>query len=355
MKTSLRWLVPGGTAAVIAGLLVAPGAAADLPAKSPEEVLVMASEAEVDSFSGTIRATLNLGIPTGLLTGLDGDAGSGPGAMAGTGLGDDERVVRVWKDGETLLRASAATSMGEQTLIRNGDDLWYYDSDAATLTTGEVPAEWDSQTSASDSRAWADVPEPAVLAEQLIDAVEPTTEVSAGEPTVVAGREAYEVVLTPQQQGTLVGSAALAVDAQTGAVLRVQVTATGASDPAVDVGFTEFDPTAPAAEVFALTTPPGASVEQFDPDTRDKADYGPTERESGAPEPTTVGTGWTTVVVLPAGEQKMAAEDVLPAELLQPVDGGAVLSTALVSVMLADDGRVLVGAVTPEVLAAAAA
>jgi hypothetical protein len=44
----------------------------------------------------------------------------------------------------------------------------------------------------------------------------------------------------------------------------------------------------------------------------------------------------------------------LPADLLTPVAGGDVLRTSLLSVMLADDGRVLVGAVTPQVLEAAA-
>ncbi|WP_159603921.1 hypothetical protein [Agromyces humi] len=41
--------------------------------------------------------------------------------------------------------------------------------------------------------------------------------------------------------------------------------------------------------------------------------------------------------------------------LTQPVEGGRILSTSLVSVFFADDGRVLVGAVTPERLIDAAA
>ena len=41
--------------------------------------------------------------------------------------------------------------------------------------------------------------------------------------------------------------------------------------------------------------------------------------------------------------------------LTQPVDGGRLLTTSLVSVFFADDGRVLVGAVTPERLLDAAA
>lgn len=350
MKT-VRWLVPGSVLAVIGAAALAPGASADLPAKTPQEVLVMAAESDVEAFSGTVSALTDLGIPTALLGGMDS-----PGRPGG-GLDEGERTVRVWKDGDELARASVASSMGEKTLIRNGDDLWYYDSDTATLTTGVVP-EYEEADPAD--APWAtDVPDPAEAARWLLDAVEPTTTVTAGEPVVVAGREAYEVVLTPQQAGTLIGAASMAVDAQTGAVLRVQVTAAGATEPAVDIGYTSFDPSAPSPDVFALGTPPGATVEQMDP-AGERPEYGD---EQGTDSPTieVVGDGWTSVVVLPAeaveavGEANESPSAMLPPELLQPVAGGSVLTTSLVSVMLADDGRVLVGAVTPEVLAAAAA
>ena len=357
MKSSVRWRVPGSVMALVAVGALAPGASADLPAKTPQEVLVMAAEADVDAFSGTVVARTELGIPTALLSGMGGEPG-----MGGGGLGEEERTVRVWKDGDTLARASVASLMGEQTLIRNGDDLWYYDSSTSTLTTGQVPEYDDSDK--PDAPWDGDVPDPAEAAQWLLDVVEPTTQVTAGDPTVVAGREAYEVVLTPEQAGTLIGSASMAVDAQTGAVLRVQVTAVGASSPAVDIGYTAFDPSAPPADVFALGTPPGATVEQLEPmgdkpaAESDKAAY------SGAePDVSVVGEGWTSVVVLPddvvappadAAEQGNDPLAMLPPDLLTPVDGGSVLSTALLSVMLADDGRVLVGAVTPEVLAAAA-
>ncbi len=353
MKSSVRWLVPGSVMALVAVGALAPGASADLPAKTPQEVLVMAAEAEVEAFSGTVVARTDLGIPTALLGGLGGEP-----SMGGGGLSEEERTVRVWKDGDDLARASVASLMGEKTLIRNGDDLWYFDSSTSTLTTGQVP-EYDDADK-PDAPWDGDVPDPAEAAQWLLDAVEPTTQVSAGDPTVVAGREAYEVALTPQQDGTLIGSASMAVDAQTGAVLRVQVTAVGASSPAVDVGYTAFDPTAPSADVFALGTPPGATVEQLEP-MGDKPSGDKPSRQGDEPDVNVVGEGWTSVVVLPAdlttppadaaGDDPLA---MLPPDVLQPVDGGSVLSTALLSVMLADDGRVLVGAVTPEVLAAAA-
>ena len=345
MRTTVRWAVPAAVTLGLVGFAVAPGASADLPAKTPQEVLTLAGESDLESFSGTVEVRTDLGIPTALLTGDDPSAPM-----------DDDRTVRVWRDGDDLARASMASLMGESTVILNGDVLWTYDSDTATVTTADVPDKPESS-----SAPWTDeVPDPAEAAQWLLDAVEPTTTVTAGEPTVVAGREAYEVVLTPDQEGTLVGSASMAVDAQTGAVLRVQVTAKGATSPALDVAYTSFDPTPPPADVFALETPPGATVEQ-----RDLSGYdSDVEKPQPMVEPTVVGEGWTSVLVLPAeaaisdGAETPDSDglgaDVLPADILTPVDGGSVLSTALVSVMLADDGRVLVGAVEPQLLVAAA-
>lgn len=345
MNRRLRWLVPGAVAAVVVGGALAPGASADLPAKTPQEVLVLAQEADVEAFSGTVEVRTDLGIPTALLAGLDGEPSMGPGA----GM-DEDRTVRVWRSGDELARVSAATSMGEQTLIRNGDTLWLYDADEALVRTGEVPDKPEGEA----APVW-DTTDPTEVATRILDALDPTTDVSAGEPVVVAGREAYRLVLDPQQTGTLVGSVTMAVDAQTGMALQVTVTAEGASEPAVDVAFTSIDYAAPSADVFDTSTPPGATVEPWD---APEAPEG--EVPADAPEPQVVGEGWTTVLVMPPyeGDDADVSADMdmgLPEGVLQPVPGGQVLTTALVTVMLADDGRVLVGAVTPEVIAAAAA
>lgn len=358
VKRSARWLVPGAVAAVIAVGAVAPGASADLPAKTPQEVLVMAAEADVPTFSGTVVARTDLGLPTALLGGLDADGGMPSGAP-----GETERTARLWKDGDSLARASVETPMGEQTVIVSGDEVWFYDSETAVVTTGTLPEAPEDAAEPWDGRP---VPDPAEAAQWLLDALEPTTQVSAGEPTTVAGRAAYEVVLTPTQEGTLVGSASMAVDAQTGAVLRVQVTAVGAGDPSIDVGFSAFDPDSEiAASVFSTDVPPGATVERYERGDTPTPSAGP-----GAPAPesagTVVGTGWTTVVLTAPGTADLAEADLAGADpesaaLLDSVlvpygdDGARVVTSDLVSVMVTADGRVLAGMVTPEVLAAAAA
>jgi hypothetical protein len=71
-------------------------------------------------------------------------------------------------------------------------------------------------------------------------------------------------------------------------------------------------------------------------------------------KPTVTGTGWATIVSLPAGSVPVALTgDPLFQQLTQPVDGGRALSSSLVSVLITSDGRVLAGAVPVSALQAA--
>ena len=73
------------------------------------------------------------------------------------------------------------------------------------------------------------------------------------------------------------------------------------------------------------------------------------------PGVTVDGTGWASVVELPAGT---VTADVLAnpllAQVTESVDGGRLQSTALVNVLVTDDGRVFAGSVPAERLQAAA-
>ena len=65
----------------------------------------------------------------------------------------------------------------------------------------------------------------------------------------------------------------------------------------------------------------------------------------------TTGSGWTSVVELPAGDaDALSSLDAVTT----PVDGGRILSSALLTVLVTDDGRVLAGAVPAETLRDAA-
>jgi hypothetical protein len=195
---------------------------------------------------------------------------------------------------------------------------------------------------------------PGELADSFLGEVTPSTIVSLGENIDVAGRSAYQLVLTPNTDDTLVGAVAIAVDSETGLPLSVEVRAADETDPAIRVAFTSLSFDAPAADLFDFTPPAGATVTEKDlpnPNTlpADKADTG------GA---TVIGTGWDAVLAVPAGDGSALAEltaSPLYSQLTDAVDGGRAVSTTLLSVLITDDGRVFAGSVPVERLQAVAA
>ncbi|MGW4796293.1 LolA family protein, partial [Nonomuraea sp. NPDC004297] len=140
------------------------------------------------------------------------------------------------------------------------------------------------------------------------------------------------------------------------------------------VGFTQVTFTPPAAENFTFAPPAGAKVEEktlgldegFGKHAEERAEHA----RDVAGEVKAVGEGWTTVAVVPfspsdltgaqqqgeGGEQSAVIDNVLKSAT--PVSGtwgsGRLIRTKLVTALLTDDGRLLVGAVTPEEITKAA-
>ena len=75
-----------------------------------------------------------------------------------------------------------------------------------------------------------------------------------------------------------------------------------------------------------------------------------------AGKPAVTGSGWDSVVEFPAGTAGPASDaTALLEQATVPVQGGRLVSTALVNVLVLDDGRVVAGSVPLERLQAAAA
>ncbi|MFF1572129.1 outer membrane lipoprotein carrier protein LolA [Leifsonia sp. NPDC058292] len=357
----VRWLPAAVVPAVIgAGVLIAPLAAgaADLPAKSPQEVLALVSSSDSRAFSGTIEQTSDLGLPTLPSTspGSGDVAGSGSngGADASSALelltGSHKAQVAV--DGPTKVRVQVLDQLAERDVVRNGDDVWLYASKGQQVTHVTLP----SADAADPDAAVPDASSltPSALAQRFLSAVDPSAAVTLGADTKVAGRDAYDLVLTPRTAATLVGSVSIAVDGSTGIPLRVQVEARGQKNPAVEVEFSSFSADTPSASRFEFTPPSGATVTEKKLSAGD-AD-GARAEVRAHPRPAVTGSGWDAIVTLPAGT---ASGDItsspLFGQLTTAVDGGRALSTALVSVLITDDGRVLAGAVPVSALQAVAA
>jgi len=369
---------PAVVAVVVAGGVFAASASADLPEKSPQDVLELAAQADVQSFSGTVEQSSDLGLPDlssvpgGASMGGSGSSGSDdPGSDGGSAAENDaslssalellttDHSARVYADGADKVRVQILDQLAERDAIRNGDDVWLYDSsdDTAVHTTLPDP----SSSGADDSDGTTPLPTenatPGELAQKFLDAVDPSTEVTLGADTSVAGRSAYDLVLTPRGSETLVGSVSIAVDSETGMPLQVEVLARGASSPAFSLGFTDLSLDAPSADLFDFTAPEGTTVTEKPFPTRDEM-KGDGAADAGThPEPVVTGEGWGSIVSLAVGTGADASEltsSPLFSQLLTPVDGGQALQTTLVSVLLTDDGRVFAGAVPVQALQAAA-
>lgn len=328
-------------------------AAPDLPERSAEQLLVDVQSPTDDSFSGTVRLSSDLGLPE-LPTGSSD--GSDP-----TALLSGEHTLRVWTDGHDRSRVSVIGDNEETSVIRNGSDVWTYASADRSARHATI------DPSAVGTHDEAAVPEgapntPQEAAEQVLAAIDPTTEVTTSGTARVAGRPAYELVLTPASgEDTLVRAVSMAIDAETHLVLQVTVLAEGADQPALQVGFSSIDYDTPDADLFAFTPPAGTTVEELAAPEGRKSAEGMPEPDPDSPRPTVVGDGWDTVVVTPAGtvpteappsDDPQAQQVQQMLEVLPRVSGewgsGRLLSGTVFSAVLTDDGRVAFGAVPAE-------
>jgi hypothetical protein len=341
---AMRWAVPVGAVAVVgAAIGAAPVIAAaqgdpSLPPKTAAELLVAAAQArQVDHpLSGTIVQNASLGLPP-----LPEDrSGSSP-----VSLLSGSHTARIWYGDRRHVRAALIDTGSELDYIRNGADTWEWSSAKNTATHGTID---EKQQRPPEPKPSGTPLTPQQAADRVLAAVGKTTTVRVDPTARVAGREVYELVLSPKDGRSLVGQVRMALDGTTYVPLRVQVYPRGSNSPAAEVGFTSVTFTKPAAANFAFTPPHGAKVVQ-------RSDQAPVHRAPEHAPPRKIGDGWTTVVQLsmPKDAANGGMADVLR-RAATPVPGGRVLRTKLFSLLLTDDGRLFAGAVTPDVLTQAA-
>lgn len=345
-RRPLVWAAPA--AALVAALGLAyglPGSSAsaderpDLPARTAGQLLASLQGVSVDGLSGTVVQTSRLGLPE--LPGGSGDASLSPQSLA-----SGSRTLRVWAAGEDRSRVALLGRLSESDVVRNGPDVWTYTSSTAEVTHLTLPA--GSPGDADESPTTAPVT-PQDAADRALAAIDPSTAVTVDSTARVAGRPAYQLVLTPRDGRTLVGRVQLALDSATSLPLRVQVYAAGGSTPAFEVGFTDLSLSPPDDSVFRFTPPQGSTVKEEQLPARQAPSPERSRPDTGLQ---VLGSGWTSVVVVPGAQ--LPAGGVLDS-LTTRVAGGRLISSALVSVLVADDGTVYAGAVRGEDLQRVAA
>ena len=374
-----RWAAPAAALAVVGAVALTANhvASADpsLPPRSAAQLLVDVQQANLTGLSGTVVQTSNLGLPDISLGGsTQGGSSSLTSMVAGT------HTWRVWLAGPEQQRLALVGSLGESDVIRNGRDLWVWSSKDKTATHTTLPAEGTKGADGTKPAEGSKAPTPEQLpktpqeaAQLALSAIEPTTSVATSGASVVAGQQAYDLVLKPKDAASLVASVRISLDAVHHVPLRVQVYSTKTANPAFEVGFTHVDFAKPAARQFAFNPPPGTKVTQStlgsDAGKAPATKPAPATPDPAAAKPKVVGTGWTTVVVsrLPdasasgskAGQGDIAGQLQRVLSLLPKASGswgtGRVLQGTLFTVVVTDDGRIAVGAVAPERVYAALA
>jgi outer membrane lipoprotein-sorting protein len=224
----------------------------DLPAVGADTLLTSTLNALADPFtiSGEVSTRVDIGIPS-IPSNIGGGA-LGPVALA---IGDQR--FKVWRSPDGV-RVAHLLDLGEQDVIANARDAWFWDSSSMSAVHLAIPAS-ASEIMAMRSPSDADF---LSIARRAIAALGPFADVSVEGTAVVAGRPSYELVLTPRSALTLIGRVTVAVDAQTRLPLQLQVFPRGSDVAAIEGGFTSVstDPIDPS--MFSFAPPPGAAVRQ---------------------------------------------------------------------------------------------
>ncbi|MEO3856061.1 hypothetical protein [Acrocarpospora sp. B8E8] len=278
---AVRWGVPVAAIAVVAGAVGAGPVIASvqgdpaLPELTAQQLLADVGtrwqSGKLPPMSGTIIETASLGVPG--LSSLAGEANTPLGLLAGS------HQVKIWYGSESQVRIALPGHMSEHDLIVNGAQTWWWDSAANTATRIKTPVAPAAPTLPPS------VITPQQAAEQALAAADGDTAISVGNDATVAGRAAYELVITPTTPASLIKDIRVAIDGETLIPLRVQVYAKGAAEPAFEVGFDSVTFSRPAPENFAFVHPATGSEGRGGgaarPEREDRRAYRPHRRRAG--------------------------------------------------------------------------
>lgn len=377
MKISKRWLPAVITPALIGAVAAFPiqASAVDLPDLSPEELMVMMQDAQPIEFSGVVLKTTNLGLPALELSSMLSEeevermrektpeefADFVPEVAASQELAKamelitGEHRVRIFV-GETGMRAQILDRMSQRDLIVNSKEVWTYDSREQVATVASIDQQKVEQGRLSAMQQMEkyaaelglDLTNPQAVAEYVMSQVGDSSEVSVGTDHFKAGRTAYQLIVKPNSEVSLINSVVLSIDSETAVPLAAAIYSVEQTAPAIEVGFESISFGDQDESLFSFTAPAGATITNLD--EIEKPEVPEAEKPSYEGEkPTMVGEDWDSVLVMPAGDMDMLAEledNQLLSSLLKPVAGGVAFETPIMKVFIANDGRIFAGAVS---------
>jgi len=390
VKISAKWTAAFVAPSVIAAgaiFAAAPASAIDLPDVTAEELLLIMDGETVD-FSGTVVKTSNLGLPALEMSSMmSQDAVDDMAERMPEGFEDfvpqlieqnaltqlvelaaGTHTMRVFAS-DLGMRVQVMDQMGQRDLLVTEDGFWAYDAAAATAWSGS--ADDVTQSSLEDAkRQWQqELASPEELVNALLDEARLSSTVSVGQDHEVAGRSAYQLIVSPNSSVSLIDQVVVSVDSETGMALDVKVFSREDSEAAFEVGFESIRFATPDADIFSFTPPPGTTVivEEVPEALRAlqaeyagrtlteadreqlRADLRAAAEAEGMPSPELLGDEWESVMYLaqvPSDIPLEMLETELFADLVTEVAGGVVFSTPILNVLVTDSGEIFAGSVT---------
>ncbi|WP_394613840.1 outer membrane lipoprotein carrier protein LolA [Lentzea sp. JNUCC 0626] len=312
-----------------------------LPDVSAESLVEQVLTSKPGAFGGTVEVDNKLGLPS---------------IAEIPQLADGKHSARIWTDGNGKFRAALPNGQSEQTIVDDGTTTWSWNSADNEVTKSEHKAD---QPRPSEDKS--ESVNPAEAAKQVVGMTKEFSDITVDGTARVANRAAYELVLTPKAtEKTLIREVRIAVDSELKMPLRVQVLTNGTAEPAGTVGFSEINVGPQDSKLFEFTPPANAKVttpEAKEERRGEKPELGIEQALQGK-DPQIFGTGWDTVVGARIPAEAMTQ---VPAEAQGLVDkftkkvsgawgSGQIFNTKVATILIADDGRVVAGAVPEQVL-----
>lgn len=400
-RKAVRYAVPVVVAGVAAsaigiGSALASSGDPDLPKISAQDLIAKMAASDTQQMSGTVKISTDLGLPalpSGLSLGGDAKGGRSKGGDASpqaklTELASGTHTLRMAADGPDKQRLSIVEQSAEYSVVRNGDQVWAYDSASNTAYHSKAQQEQHGGK-APHGNMPGDVKDasPQELAKKALAAADDTTAVTVDGTAKVAGRDAYQLLIKPKQAETTVDSIRIAVDAKNGVPLKFTLSPKGGGKAVVDASFTKVDFGKPAADTFSFTPPKGAKVTEAGKDDKGGRSGGKEEKGGGLPGgldgltggaghqggsggSKVVGKGWASIAEFDGGKAAVPGKgksqgadkngdaskllDSFGSKVTGDFGSGRVFSTRVVNALMTDDGKVYVGAVSKDALIKAA-
>jgi len=406
-RNSRRWipavLAPVLVAGSVFGFSVQANASIDLPDKSASQILQMINTNPEIAFSGRIIKKAAMGLPPMNIVPdisqsmIDEMAAKMPAEMSdflpkASAQGElalaleffaGTHKANIYVDGPAKMRLQVLDLLSERQFIRNGNEAWAYYTgkafaqhiilDANEVANAEAEAEARSFFNANSGKLPFDYTSPAAVADFILAESDKYSTITVASDIKVAGRGAYQITITPKGNQSLVTSATLSIDAETGLPLAARVMAVGQSSPAFEVAFETITFETPAASNFNFTPPAGTRVVEVPAPTKADVLRELANATAGKQIPTQdeaeklakaklddlMAQGWGAVAQVPAAQvpaelRSLQANNSLYMELTKPVAGGRIFTSALMNIFFADNGDIYTGSVTVERLLAVA-